>query len=191
HAGSGDCAVLRHHHHYFQLAGRYPVRLARSAHYLPMNESHDKTRKASASSPGRRGRFCTRKHRAMAAVAGRSLTRDALLRLMANKAAMLSLTLLILIVLMVIVGPWLSPNNYYSQDYDQIWVAPTWVHGHIFGTDSVGRDLFVRTMIGGRISLLVGIVATLVSLIIGVTYGATAGYIGGRVDNVMMRLVDI
>jgi oligopeptide transport system permease protein len=132
-----------------------------------------------------------RKHNQLEAVAGSSLGRDALRRLAANKAALVSIGLLVLIVLMVIIGPWFSPHNYYSQDYDQIWTPPTLAHGHFFGTDSVGRDLFVRTLIGGRISLLVGIVATIVSLVIGVTYGATAGYAGGRVDGVMMRIVDI
>ncbi len=61
----------------------------------------------------------------------------------------------------------------------------------MFGTDSVGRDLFVRTLYGGRMSLMVGIIATLVSLVIGISWGATAGYIGGRVDGIMMRIVDI
>ncbi|MGB7757456.1 MAG: ABC transporter permease subunit, partial [Salinisphaera sp.] len=96
-----------------------------------------------------------------------------------------------LIVLMVIVAPWLTPNNYFSQDYNSIWTAPTLAHGHIFGTDSVGRDLFVRTMVGGRISLMVGVVTAIVSLIIGVVYGATAGYVGGRVDGFLMRTVDV
>jgi oligopeptide transport system permease protein len=72
-----------------------------------------------------------------------------------------------------------------------ISVAPDLASGHVFGTDSLGRDLFVRTLQGGRISLLVGVVATLVSLGIGVAWGATAGYVGGRVDHVMMRIVDI
>lgn len=132
-----------------------------------------------------------RKRKRLEAAAGNSLGRDAWRRLKANRAAMTSLLLLSLIVIVCVAGPWFSPNNYYSQDYDAIWQAPALAHGHFFGTDSVGRDLFVRTLHGGRISLMVGIVATLVSLLIGVTYGATAGYIGGRVDGVMMRAVDI
>ncbi|MDA3919649.1 MAG: ABC transporter permease subunit [Salinisphaera sp.] len=125
------------------------------------------------------------------AARGNSLGRDAWRRLKANRAAMASLVLLGLITLAVVVGPWLSPFNYYSQDYDAIWTAPSWASGHFFGTDAVGRDLFVRTLNGGRISLMVGIVTTFVSLIIGVTYGATSGYLGGRTDNLMMRIVDI
>ncbi|RJS92869.1 ABC transporter permease subunit [Salinisphaera sp. Q1T1-3] len=135
----------------------------------------------------------SRKTRAMAAAAegGNSLGRDAWRRLKANKAAMASLVLLALVGLMVLVGPWLSPYNYFSQDYNAIWDAPSLASGHFFGTDQVGRDLFVRTMTGGRISLMVGIVTTFVSLIIGVTYGALAGYLGGRTDSIMMRAVDI
>ena len=63
--------------------------------------------------------------------------------------------------------------------------------GHWFGTDDVGRDLFVRTLYGGRISLMVGLAATLVSLVIGIAWGATAGYAGGRTDQIMMRIVDV
>ena len=70
-------------------------------------------------------------------------------------------------------------------------VPPSLSGGHLFGTDSLGRDLSARTLMGGRMSLLVGIVSTLVSLIIGIAYGATAGFLGGRVDRVMMRIVDI
>lgn len=134
-----------------------------------------------------------RKRKAMEAAAdqGNSLGRDAWRRLRANKAAMVSLGLLILISIAVVVGPWLSPYNYFSQDYNAIWQAPNLANGHFFGTDRVGRDLFVRSMTGGRISLMVGIVTTLVSLIIGVSYGAIAGFVGGRTDSIMMRAVDI
>jgi oligopeptide transport system permease protein len=110
---------------------------------------------------------------------------------MRNRAAVTSGLLLILLALLVIVGPWLSPYAYDQTDWAMISVPPDLGSWHLFGTDSLGRDLFVRTLHGGRISLLVGVVATLVSLGIGVVWGTTAGYVGGRVDHLMMRIVDI
>jgi oligopeptide transport system permease protein len=98
--------------------------------------------------------------------------------------------ILIFILVLAIVGPWLSPHDYVSTNFDLILKSPTISDGHLFGTDVLGRDLFVRTMLGIRVTLLVAIVASLVSLVIGVTYGAVAGYVGGRVDAVMMRAVD-
>ena len=98
--------------------------------------------------------------------------------------------ILIFILVLAIVGPWLSPHDYVSTNFDLILKSPTISGGHLFGTDVLGRDLFVRTMLGIRVTLLVAIVASLVSLLIGVTYGAVAGYVGGRVDAVMMRAVD-
>ncbi len=91
----------------------------------------------------------------------------------------------------VIVGPLLASHSMQASDWDRIDMAPDFASHFYFGTDGNGRDLFVRTLVGGRISLLVALAASLVSLIIGVTYGATAGYLGGRVDNTMMRIVDI
>ncbi len=133
-----------------------------------------------------------RKQQALDSVAaGNSLGRDAWRRLSANRAAMTSLGVLVSITLAVIIGPWLTSYDYFSQDYDAIWQAPSLATGHWFGTDQVGRDLFARTLTGGRISLMVGIVTTLVSLVIGVTYGAVAGFIGGKTDSLMMRAVDI
>jgi oligopeptide transport system permease protein len=98
--------------------------------------------------------------------------------------------LLLLILLLAFIGPWISPNEYHSTHLDAILRAPETAGMHWFGTDDLGRDLFVRTMLGIRITLLVAIVASLVSLAIGVSYGAIAGYVGGRVDAVMMRFVD-
>jgi len=124
-------------------------------------------------------------------VKGRSLWEDARHRLLKNRAAVFSLGLLLLMLVTVIVGPWLISWDADFTDWDNIYSAPSFASGHFFGTDAVGRDLFVRTLLGGRISLLVGLVATLVSLLIGVTYGAIAGFFGGRIDQVMMRIVDI
>lgn len=124
-------------------------------------------------------------------VAGRSLWYDAWLVLKRNRAAMFSLFMLAAMALLVAFGPWFSPFSFDYTDWEAVSSAPSIADGHVFGTDGLGRDLFVRTLYGGRISLLVGIVATAVSLLIGIAYGATAGYVGGRADQVMMRIVDI
>lgn len=127
-----------------------------------------------------------------AAVRGRSLWADARRRLLANRAAMLALVVLVLMSGVVLFGPLFSPWAFDYIDFDGDWRAPPQLAGqHWFGTDQIGRDLFVRTLVGGQISLMVGVVATFVSLLIGVSYGAVAGYFGGRVDAVMMRAVDI
>lgn len=123
------------------------------------------------------------------AEAGVSLWQDAWHRLRKNKLAVISVGVLLFIVLCAVVGPWLSPYTYDQQDTALYASAPS--ASHWFGTDPLGRDLLTRTLYGGRISLLVGLVATLVSMIIGVTYGAIAGFFGGRVDQIMMRFVDV
>lgn len=128
---------------------------------------------------------------ASAEIQGRSLWYDAWRRLRRNKAALTAGTILIVMTLMVLLGPLLSPYSFDYTDWDHVSEAPNFATQHYFGTDAVGRDMFVRTLHGGRISLLIGVVATVVSLIIGISYGATAGYLGGRIDNVMMRIVDI
>lgn len=127
--------------------------------------------------------------------APRSLWSDAWLTLRHNRAAMTAAIVLGVLVLLVLVGPSLSDYRYDKPNWDEIAVPPSLsgglAGGHLFGTDSLGRDLFTRTLMGGRMSLLVGIVSTLVSLLIGIAWGATAGFLGGRVDRVMMRIVDI
>jgi oligopeptide transport system permease protein len=113
-------------------------------------------------------------------------------RLRHDRIAVIAAGLLALIVLLAIAGPWISPWPHDVIDFDGDWgAAPGLAHGHWLGTDELGRDLFARTCYGGRISLLVGLAATLVSLLIGVAYGAVAGYIGGRLDALMMRAVDV
>ncbi len=125
-------------------------------------------------------------------IKGRSLWEDARRRLFNNKAAVLSLIILGIITSLAIMAPALSPWPYDDPDWEYDFPGPPNMENkHWFGTDGNGRDLFVRTLYGARISLMVGILATTVSLFIGVSYGATAGFIGGRVDNVMMRFVDV
>jgi oligopeptide transport system permease protein len=124
-------------------------------------------------------------------VQGRSLWVDAWQRLLKNRAAVISGIIMLTMMLLVIVGPMLSPWEGDFTDWDNTASPPNFETGHWFGTDAVGRDILVRTLEGGRISLMVGLVATLVSLAIGVSYGAIAGYYGGFTDRVMMRMVDI
>jgi oligopeptide transport system permease protein len=127
----------------------------------------------------------------VSAPAGRSLWADAMARLMQNRFAVASAILLGVIVFAAIVVPWISPYNYYTPQWALLDLPPTWHGGHIFGTDDLGRDLLVRIMWGCRISLFIGLVATVVSVVIGVLWGATAGFVGGHVDSAMMRIVDI
>jgi len=122
---------------------------------------------------------------------GRSLWVDAWAKLKRNRAAVVGGCIVAIMAVFVVVAPWFARYAYDFTDFANTSIGPSWSTGHLFGTDTLGRDIFVRTLYGGRISLMVGIVATAVSLVIGVTYGAVAGYFGGRVDNVMMRLVDI
>ena len=124
-------------------------------------------------------------------VKGRSLWVDAWQRLLKNKAALVSGIIMFIMLLLVVIGPVLLPWEADFTDWDNTSSPPSLETGHWFGTDAVGRDILVRTLEGGRISLLVGLVATLVSLVIGVSYGAVAGYYGGMTDRVMMRVVDI
>lgn len=143
-------------------------------------------------------------------IKGRSLWQDARRRLFANKAAVTSMIVLALIATMSVAMP-----NFWQHEFDAVYIdriscpppdylgmtglfgsqeelCPTAVgQGHLFGTDANGRDLFIRVMLGGRVSLSIGLVATMVALFIGVLYGATAGFLGGRIDNIMMRFVDV
>ena len=107
-----------------------------------------------------------------------------------NRTLRVSGGLLIAITVLAIVGPWISPHDYMSTDFDRLLAAPATGDMRFFGTDDLGRDLFVRTMLGIRVTLVVAVVASLVSLVIGVAWGAVAGLVGGRVDAIMMRFVD-
>ncbi len=124
-------------------------------------------------------------------VAGRSLWSDARRRFMRNKAAVISLGLLLLISLACVVGPWVLPHAFDSADWDAMSMPPSWKNAHFWGTDEAGRDLLVRALVGGRVSLTVGLLATLASVSLGIVWGATAGFVGGKVDALMMRIVDM
>jgi oligopeptide transport system permease protein len=120
---------------------------------------------------------------------GNSLWHDAWLRLRKNKLAYFGLWTVALITLACVVGPFLSPYGYEEQNLDLGAAAPS--AQHWLGTDTLGRDLLVRLLYGGRVSLAVGLAATFVALTIGVIYGAVAGFFGGKRDAFMMRAVDI
>ncbi len=124
-------------------------------------------------------------------IAGRSLWQDAMRRFASNRAAITSLVILFFIILFVIFLPMMSPNQYDEPDWSMISSAPTWQQFHLFGTDATGRDLLVRVAIGGRISLLVGVSAAMIAVILGTLYGTIAGYIGGNTDILMMRFLEI
>ena len=118
-----------------------------------------------------------------------SLWRDAWLRLKANRMAVAGFVFFVFVTILSIIGPEITSYDYDQQDLENTFAAPS--SEHWFGTDNLGRDLFSRVLSGGRISLAVGFLATAVSLAIGVSYGMTAGYVGGKLDAFMMRFVDI
>lgn len=98
--------------------------------------------------------------------------------------------MLLLVAMVALIGPLVTPNDYFSTDFDNRLMTPTVDNGHLFGTDELGRDMFARTLLGIQVTLFVAVIASVVSLGIGVLYGATAGFIGGKVDALMMRAVD-
>lgn len=114
---------------------------------------------------------------------------DAWRRLKKNKLAMIGLYVILLILLIALAGPWLSSLSYSDQDLMATNQSPS--AEHWFGTDNLGRDLFIRVLYGARISLSIGIVASILNLTIGVIYGGIAGFFGGRIDKLMMNIVDI
>ncbi|GAB5559982.1 MAG: ABC transporter permease subunit [Synoicihabitans sp.] len=120
---------------------------------------------------------------------GTSLWKDAWHRLAKNKLAVFGGSVLIILAIACIVGPWLSPYGYEENNLNNTFSPPS--AAHWLGTDQLGRDLLVRLLVGGRISIGVGLCATFVALTIGVVYGAVAGFFGGKIDSLMMRIVDI
>ena len=129
-------------------------------------------------------------------IRGRSLWADAHLRFMRNKAAVAGLVMLVFVILYALLGQWIAiwPNE--EIDWALMGKAaeigmPSLSNGHYFGVDDLGRDLFSRTAQGTGISLMVGIVGAVISVVVGTLYGAVSGYAGGRTDQIMMRVVDI
>ena len=127
---------------------------------------------------------------------GRSLWRDARIRFVRNRAAFWSLVVLGVICVFAALGPFIAAWSNEDIDWSMLGnVAeagfPSLANGHYFGTDELGRDLFARTVQGTQVSIMVGIVGSLIAVVIGTLYGAIAGYVGGRVDGVMMRAVDV
>jgi len=127
---------------------------------------------------------------------GRSLWQDARERFFRNKAAVVGLIVLTFMIFFAIFGGLIAQFEPDFVDFSLMGAnayqgSPAIETGHYFGTDSDGRDLYARTVQGTGISLLVGVVGALVAVIVGTLYGATAGYVGGRVDSLMMRIVDI
>ena len=118
-----------------------------------------------------------------------SLWSDAIRRLFKNKAAVAGAVVLIVLIVLAAFAPWIAPYPYAYQNLDLGASPPS--SAHLLGTDVLGRDLLSRILYGARISLLVGFIATTVALVIGVSWGIIAGYAGGKVDSVMMRIVDI
>jgi len=132
----------------------------------------------------------------MDAVDGRSLWADARRRFMHNKAAVVSLVILALIVLFSFVGPYFAVWSNEEIDWGVMGSAatkgmPSFETGHFFGTDDLGRDIYSRVIQGTQISLMVGVLGAFVAVIVGTLYGAISGYVGGRTDQIMMRIVDI
>jgi len=111
-------------------------------------------------------------------------------RMRRNRVIVISGGILTGVVVAAVIGPMLSPHDYLQTDFGNILQSPSLAGAHLFGTDDLGRDLFVRTLLGVQVTIIVALVASAVSLVIGVLYGAVAGFAGGRVDAVMMRFVD-
>lgn len=131
-------------------------------------------------------------HRTQAAeIKGRSLWEDAWRRFKRNKAALISILILLLIIAFVMVTPMIAPFGYADTDWGNMQAAPSFENKHYLGTDALGRDLLTRVAIGGRISLMVGIAGAFVAVLVGTIYGAMSGYLGGKVDTLMMRFLEI
>ena len=114
---------------------------------------------------------------------------DAWLRLKKDKMAIAGLCFIVFLMLLALIGPMFSSIGYADQDFNNVNAGPSYEHW--FGTDSLGRDLFIRVLYGARISLSIGLIASLINLVIGVLYGGISGLMGGKVDRIMMNIVDV
>lgn len=122
---------------------------------------------------------------------GRNLWQDAWQRFRANKAAMVSLLILMIIVCFCIFIPYVAQHAYDATNWDYVLSPPSIKASYFMGSDVLGRDLFVRIAVAGRISLMVGLLGALIAALVGTVYGAVSGFFGGKTDAVMMRIVDI
>jgi len=129
-----------------------------------------------------------RRFEAGAALRQSSLWRDALRRFTHNRAALVAMVAFVIMLLYVVVVPWVVPYDPNNVDFSVAYLTPTW--SHPFGTDGFGRDLFLRTALGGRISIGIGFAATVAIMVIGILYGAVSGFVGGWLDNALMRFLD-
>jgi oligopeptide transport system permease protein len=130
----------------------------------------------------------TSQYEAGAAIRQSSLWRDAWRRFSHNRAAVISMVAFVLLVLYVVIVPWVVPYDPNAVDFSSAYLTPTW--SHPFGTDEFGRDLFLRTALGGRISIGIGFAATFAIMVVGILYGAVSGFAGGWIDNALMRFLD-
>jgi oligopeptide transport system permease protein len=112
-------------------------------------------------------------------------------RLRKNPGAVIALAVILALTALTVFGPWMNPNGIETLDWLHVADSPTLQGAHWFGTDRLGRDLYARTLEGARVSLSIGLVASAVSLLVGIGYGAVAGYVGGRTDHLMMRIIEI
>jgi oligopeptide transport system permease protein len=112
-------------------------------------------------------------------------------RLRSNPGAVCALAIIVALISLALVGPLFNPNNIESLDWAHVAAEPGVIGAHWFGTDRLGRDLFARTLEGTRVSLAVGLAASAISLGVGISYGAVAGYVGGRTDHLMMRFIEV
>jgi len=123
------------------------------------------------------------------AVKQRSMFRQTLNRLIRNKSAMIGFCLLMIIVILCLLAPVIGPEGFNAQNLQEKFQPPSWRHP--CGTDNLGRDIFIRILYGGRVSLFIGVVSTLFSAVVGIVIGLFSGFYGGRADNIAMRILDI